>query len=102
MSYTSEEIKAFTEEHVDNIFNSAQRLSGVVNNEPDIEYNNPEVGAQQMLDNLKDINTRLLLAIKDVTRLESLTEERREQLARSKELADEQSDADSTSDEDGE
>jgi len=78
--YTSAAIKEIVDKHVASIRSASLQLEGAVT--IDIEYDNPEVHPQMMMDNLKDANVRLRVALLEIGRLISLTNERREQLAK--------------------
>lgn len=86
--YSSERIGEIVKEHVANIRQSSLLLEGI--SVADIEYDNPEVHPQMMMDNLKDASKRLQIAVKEISRLEALTAGRREQLEKAKIKKDEQ------------
>ena len=80
--YSSEAIKEIVCTHIANIRASSLQLEGITAG--DIEYDNPEVHPQMMMDNLKDASKRLEIALSEIGRLSSLTGERRKQLANAK------------------
>lgn len=85
--YSSEAIREIVCTHIDNIHNSSLQLVGMAAG--DIEYDNPEVHPQMMMDNLKDAGKRLQIALSEIRRLTTLTNKRREQLNKAKAKKDE-------------
>ena len=80
--YSSKRIKEIVNKHVANIHATSLQLVGTVAG--DIEYDNPEVHPQMMMDNLKDASKRLEIALAEIDTLRTLTTERREQVVSAK------------------